>query len=76
MREHRSDWPCERCGRTWTLVVPYEGPARDPARTLKQAGSVACLTRGCPTARAVLVDADWEVDEVKLVAEGTQTSGA
>jgi hypothetical protein len=67
MREHRSDWSCERCGKTWSLVVRYEGSARDPARTLKNVASVACLTRGCPTVRAVLVDADWEVAEVKLL---------
>ncbi len=69
MAEYRSDWHCERCGGAMTIVVTYEGPARDPARTLKQAGSASCLTRGCPKTRVVLVDADWEVAAIDVVSK-------
>jgi hypothetical protein len=70
MRQHRSDWTCERCGGSWTIVVSYEGPAGDPARTLKRAGTVACLTPDCPRDRVVLVDPDWQVDSITLVPKG------
>jgi len=70
MSQHRSDWTCERCGKSWTIVVSYAGPAGDPAKTLKRAGTVACLTSGCPRDRAVLVDPDWEVSGVSIVPKG------
>ncbi len=67
MSEHRSAWTCERCGNRWTIVVEYEGPAADPARTLKRAGIVSCPTPGCPRERVVLVDSEWAVAELSLV---------
>jgi hypothetical protein len=67
MSQHRSDWTCERCRRSWTIVVSYEGPAADPARTLKRAGTVACLTPGCSRDQVVLVDPEWQIAGVSLV---------
>jgi hypothetical protein len=67
MHQHGSKWTCPRCGGNWTIVVKYEGPAYDPAKTLKNTGTVACLTAGCPGAMALLVDPDWQVAEINVV---------
>jgi hypothetical protein len=67
MAQHGSKWTCSRCGENWTIVVDYEGPAYDPAKTLKNTGTVACLTVDCRGTIAVLVDPDWQVADINVV---------